>query len=181
MSTLDRWFLAKLRASTLQQLPDGARVLEIGAGTGLNFSYYPSDAHGVATEPNWSMLEIAKRKDRPAGIQLVQSCAEQVPFADDYFDAALATLVFCSVERPQQAFAELRRVVKPGGKVLLLEHVRPSGLLGPMFDLLNFMTVRMFADHFNRQTANEAQTSGLKLESVEHRFLGIINLISCRV
>lgn len=181
MGPLDRWFLAKLRASTLRQLPANARILELGAGTGLNFSYYPSDAAGVATEPNWSMLQIARDKERPASLQLVQSCAEQIPFADDYFDAAFATLVFCSVEQPQQAFAELRRVVKPGGTVLLLEHVRPRGLLGPIFDVMNFFTVRLFADHFNRQTANEARESGLKLENVEQRFFGIINLISCRV
>jgi ubiquinone/menaquinone biosynthesis C-methylase UbiE len=181
MAPLDRWFLGKLRAATLRQLPENARVLELGAGTGLNFPFYSPTAAGVATEPNWSMLEIAKSKDRPANIQLVQNCAEQLPFADNYFDAAFATLVFCSVARPEQAFAELRRVVKPGGAVLLLEHVRPGGLLGPLFDLLNMFTFRLCADRFNRRTAKEAEANGLELVKVDRHFLGIINLISCRV
>jgi ubiquinone/menaquinone biosynthesis C-methylase UbiE len=178
---LDRWFLARLRANTLRYLPPSARVLEIGSGTGLNFIFYPSDATGVASEPSSGMLDIAKRKARPEGVRLVQSCAQNLPFDDNSFDAAFATLVFCSVAQPQEAFAELRRVVKTGGTVLLLEHVRPDNLLGPIFDLLNFITVPLFADHFNRRTANDAGRSGLTVVKVEKSLLGIINLIACRV
>jgi ubiquinone/menaquinone biosynthesis C-methylase UbiE len=127
------------------------------------------------------MLKIASQKKRPDNIRLVQSCAEQLPFADDCFDAAFATLVFCSLARPEEAFAELRRVVKQAGTVILLEHVRPNGLLGPVFDLLNLVTVPLFDDHFNRRTAEEAQANGLQLVKVERSLLGIINLISCRV
>ena len=130
---LDRWFLARLRANTLNYLPPGARVLELGAGTGLNFVFYPTNATGVASEPNNNMLRLASAKERPDKIQLVQSCAEQLPFKNNSFDAAFATLVFCSVAQPEAAFSELRRVVKPGGTVLLLEHVRPGGLFGSVF------------------------------------------------
>ncbi|MDQ5846220.1 MAG: class I SAM-dependent methyltransferase [Acidobacteriota bacterium] len=178
---LDRWFLARLRASTLRYLPENARILEIGAGTGLNFVYYPDNALGVATEPSREMLRIANHKPRPTGVRLLQSCAEALPFKSGSFDAAFATLVFCSVDSPAKALAELRRVVRPGGTVLLLEHVRPKGILGPVFDLLNLITVPLFDDHFNRRTADEVRAAGLSLLRVEKSMLGIINLIACRV
>ncbi len=181
MRPLDRWFLARLRATTFRYLPEDARILEIGAGTGRNFVYYPTNTLSIASEPSREMLKIASEKKRPDNIRLIQSCAEQLPFADDCFDAAFATLVFCSLARPEEAFAELRRVVKSGGTVILLEHVRPNGLLGPVFDLLNLVTVPLFDDHFNRRTAEEAQANGLQLVKVERSLLGIINLISCRV
>ena len=177
----ERWFLARLRASTFQHIPPDGRILEIGAGTGLNFVYYPDNATGVATEPSREMLRIAAEKNRPLGLRLLQSCAESLPFQTGSFDAAFATLVFCSVESPTRALAELRRVVRPGGTIVLLDHVRPGGLLGPIFDLLNLITVPLFDDHFNRRTADAASAAGLELLHVEKRLLGIINLIACRV
>jgi len=181
MRPLDRWFLARLRASTLRCLPNDSRILEIGAGTGLNFIYYPDNALGVATEPSTEMLRLAAEKRRPRGVKLLQSCAEALPFKNNSFDAAFATLVFCSVKSPAEVFSELRRVVRPGGTVLLLEHVRPKGLLGPVFDLLNLLTVAFFDDHFNRRTADEARASGLDVLRIDKSMLGIINLITCRV
>jgi ubiquinone/menaquinone biosynthesis C-methylase UbiE len=181
MRPLDRWFLARLRASAIRYLPEDARVLELGAGTGLNFVFYPPSARGVATEPSRQMLRLASTKEKPADVRLIQSRAEQLPFKNNSFDAAFATLVFCSLAQPAEAFAELRRVVKPGGTVVLLEHVRPGGLLGPVFDLLNRITVPLFDDHFNRRTAHEAQANGLEVVKVERSLLGIINLIACRV
>jgi len=181
MSPLERWFLAKLRASTFQHLPQDAHILEIGAGTGLNFVYYPEKATGVATEPSKEMLRIATEKKRSHGLKLLQSCAENLPFKTGAFDAAFATLVFCSVQSPAKALAEMRRVVRPGGTIVLLDHVRPGGVLGPIFDLLNLITVPLFDDHFNRRTVDAARAAGLELISVEKHLLGIINLIACRV
>lgn len=177
----ERWFLSRLRARTLESLPAGARTIELGAGTGLNFIYYPTNATGVATEPSGGMLSIARQKSRPASVSLVQSSAEELPFENGSFDAAFATLVFCSLASPTEAFSEIRRVVKRGGSVVLLEHVRPRGLLGVLFDLLNLITVPLFDDHFNRRTASSAQLAGLSVLRVEERLLGIINLIVCRV
>lgn len=180
MSPLQRWGLVRLRQETIRQLPAG-RILEIGAGTGLNFVHYPPDAHGVATEFSREMLRIASTKAKPASVQLLQNRAEDLPFKNHSFDAAFATLVFCSVEHPAPAFAELRRVVRPGGTIVLLEHVRPRGILGPLFDLLNVFTVRLFADHMNRRTAAMVAEAGLEVIDVKSRLLGIINLIKCRV
>ena len=177
---LDRWFLGRLRESTLRYLPDDARVLEIGAGTGLNFVFYPMNCWGVATEPSREMLRIAGKKRRPENVRLVQSSAEHLPFQDNSFDAAFATLVFCSLTSPDQPFSEIRRVLKPAGMLLLLEHVRPDGLLGPIFDLLNLITVPLFNDHFNRRTAMAACAAGLEVVKIEKSMLGIINLIVCR-
>lgn len=181
MRPLERWFLARLRATVFSYLHGNARILEIGAGTGRNFVFYPTTTFAVASEPSREMLKIARQKERPKRVALIQSWAEELPFKTDSFDAAFATLVFCSVDHPVQAFAELRRVVKSGGTVILLEHVRPGGLLGSVFDLLNLFTVPLFNDHFNRRTAEEAQANGLQLVKVERSLLGIINLISCRV
>lgn len=176
---LERRLLARLRAETFKALPRESRLLEIGAGTGLNFPYYPPEVCGVATELSREMIRRAEAKHRPACVHLVQNSAERLPFPAASFDAACATLLFCSVASPAAAFAELRRVVRPGGTIALLEHVRPPGLLGYFFDLLNVFTVRLFDDHFNRRTSEEARRAGLHTLSVERRALGIFNIIVC--
>ena len=181
MRPLERWFLTRLRAQTFNLLPRNARILELGAGTGRNFVFYPDETSGVASEPSREMLKIAKDRKRPAAVTLVQSRAEELPFQSAVFDAAFATLVFCSVNSPAKTFAELRRVVRAGGTVLLLEHVRPDGVLGPVFDLISRVTVPLFEDHFNRRTADDARAAGLQVLGVEKSLHGAINLISCRV
>jgi len=180
MRPLDRWFLGRMRQKAIELLPKNARLLEIGAGTGINFHLYSYGQTGVAAEPSGEMLRVARTKPRPYGIGLVQSCAEDLPFESGSFDTALATLVLCSVESPQEALSELRRVVNPGGSIVLLEHVRPGGLLGLVFDLFNFMSVPLLDDHINRRTVAEARAAGLELVQVEKRLWGIINLIVCR-
>ncbi|MBC8031909.1 MAG: methyltransferase domain-containing protein [Pyrinomonadaceae bacterium] len=181
MRPLERWFLKRWRAELFAELPKGGVILEVGAGTGLNFAFYPQAAVGVAIEPSIEMLKIARNKNRPEGLTLVQGFAEKLPLGDASFDAAFASLVFCTVESPQAAFMELRRVVRPGGTVVLLDHVRPDGLLGPVFDLLNMIMVPLCGDHVNRRTAATARTAGLDVLRIQKRGLGIFNLITCRV
>ncbi len=181
ISRFEQRFFPTLRAEALSRLPANARILEVGAGTGLNFAHYPAGASGVASEPNSEMIKRAGYKQKPSRVSLVQNCAEQLPFADDSFEAAFATLVFCSVSSPQAALAELHRVVRSGGLVVLLDHVRPGGLLGPVFDLLNLLTVPLFADHMNRRTSELAKDAGLEVVDVKRHAWGIVNLITCRV
>ena len=180
IAPLERKFLSRLRSQTLSALPENSCILEVGAGTGLNFPFYPQGTRGVASELSCEMLKVARAKERPPSVHLTLSNAEELPFVDASFDAAFATLVFCSVASPQRAFAELRRVVRPGGVVALLEHVRPKGVLGFLFDALSLLTVALFDDHFNRRTADEARRAGLQLISVECRALGIVNIIICQ-
>ncbi len=181
MRPLERMLFARLRERVFQLLPDSARTLEVGAGTGANFKLYKREAHGVASEISSKMLDEASIKPRPSGITLVQANAEDLPFASHTFDAAFATLVFCSVQSPAKAFAELRRVVRPNGRVVLLEHVRPHGaFLGRAFDALNALTVPLFDDHFNRETADDAQRAGFHIESIEPHARGIVQVITLR-
>jgi ubiquinone/menaquinone biosynthesis C-methylase UbiE len=182
MRPLERVGLGRLRASALAEMPEGGRLVEVGAGTGANFAFYPKGARAACAEPSREMLLRAREKpERPAGSALVQAFAERLPFADGTFDAGLATLVFCSVAAPAEGLAELRRVVRAGGRVVLLEHVRPEGALGYAFDALSLLTVALFEDHFNRRTADEARRAGLSVERVEHHLLGAVQLIVCRV
>ena len=75
----------------------------------------------------------------------------------------------------------MQRVIKPNGKIILLEHIRPKGLLGYIFDFFNIFSVALIADHFNRQTAKIAEQSGLKVLEVKEKAFGIVNLIVCEV
>jgi ubiquinone/menaquinone biosynthesis C-methylase UbiE len=176
----ERLFLARLREQTVAALPAGGRFLEVGAGTGLNFSYLRPETRGVASELSREMIRCAEMKSRPQALSLVQANIEALPFPDDYFDGALSTLLFCSVASPQKSFAELRRVVRADATVAMLEHVRPPGLLGPLFDFFNLFTVPLCEDHFNRRTAQEAGRAGFRVERIERAVLGIFNIIVLR-
>jgi ubiquinone/menaquinone biosynthesis C-methylase UbiE len=102
-------------------------VLEIGAGTGVNLGHY-TDAvtELVLTEPEEPMAKRLEEKAAASGRQatVVRAPAERLPFPDNSFDTAVCTLVLCTVTDPERALAELERVLKPGGRLLFLEHVR---------------------------------------------------------
>lgn len=106
------------------------RVLEIGAGTGLNLPHYPDGIDLVLTEPEAPM---ARRVGQP----VVPATAEALPFEDASFDTAVSTLVLCTVTDPARAVSELARVLRPGGRLLFIEHVRGEGRLARWQDRLN--------------------------------------------
>ena len=107
------------------QVPEG-RVLEVGVGTGKNLPYHPPGAQVVAIDISERMLRRAQQRAEELGktVELYQMDAQRLDFSDDSFDAAVATFIFCSVPDAVQGLRELGRVVKPEGKILLLEHVR---------------------------------------------------------
>src|SRR3954469_20812294 len=116
-------------AKRREQLLAGAngRVLELGAGTGLNLRYYPNGLDElVLTEPAAPMVSrLERRADRDGrSCRVIAASAESLPFEDDSFDTVVSTLVLCTVDDPRRAIGEIARVLRPGGRLLFLEHVR---------------------------------------------------------
>ncbi len=165
----------KLRRATAGQ----ARgvILEVGAGGGYNFAYYdPALAERVeAVEPDATMLTYARRRAAQARvpITLTQAPAEALPFADGAFDTAVVTLVFCSVVDPERGMRELLRVLKPGGLLLMAEHVRAAnGGLAAIQSAMVPLTTRFSGNcHWNRDTASVVQQAGFA-ETRVHRVAG---------
>jgi len=141
----------------------GGRVLEVGAGTGKNLPYYPEGARVVATDLSSGMLARAMEKSggRSAPVRFVVSDAEDLAFKDGVFDKVVVTCVFCSVPDPVRGLREVRRVLRPGGEVVLLEHMRPGGLLGRLFDILDPIASRLMGPHINRRTLENIRRAGL--------------------
>jgi len=162
----------------------GPEVLEVGVGTGKNMPFYPDHLSITAIDLTPGMLVRAQKKKEKLGlgVDLHIGDVQKLDFNDDTFDAAVATFVFCSVPDPIGGLKELQRVVKSGGQIILMEHVR-SGipLLGAMMDILNPMMVRIIGANINRPTVDNVRRAGVEIERVEHLGRGdIFKLIHTR-
>jgi ubiquinone/menaquinone biosynthesis C-methylase UbiE len=146
-------------------------VAEVGAGTGRNFAHYPSAVtEVVATEPDPHMLRRAREAVREASVpvRLERASADELPFEDDTVDTVVATLVFCTIPDPAAALAEIRRVLKPGGAMLFLEHVRAEDpRLARWQDRIQPVWSFFGAGcHPNRDTPAAIERAGFELEEL---------------
>ena len=145
----------------------GSRVLEVGVGTGKNLSYYPPSVKITAIDLSRRMLSHARKKAQHNNpkVELLEMDVQQLAFPDHFFDTVFATFVFCSVPDPAAGLKELRRVCRPDGRLLLLEHMRPGNpLLGCLFDLLNPLVVRIMGANINRRTIDNIESAGWQVE-----------------
>ncbi len=161
----------------------GSRVLEIGVGTGKSFPYYPVGMTITAIDLSPRMLEQARTHAAHSQIvvDLHEADVQALPFADASFDTAIASCVFCSVPDAVLGLRELRRVLVPGGQLLLLEHVlsrRP--LLRRVMNLVSPLVVRRMGANINRETVENVRRAGFAELQVEDLWLDIVKLIEAQ-
>jgi SAM-dependent methyltransferase len=176
-SALYDWFIRSTEEAGLRDMrretlaAASGRAIDIGSGTGANLGLYPDAVTElVCAEPDPHMLKRlrAKAEEGMARPEIVQAPAESLPFPDSSFDTAVFTLVLCTVPDPSAALAEAARVLKPGGTLLFVEHVRSEEAgLARWQDRLEGPW-RFFGDgcHCNRDTVHSIEDSPLTVELV---------------
>jgi SAM-dependent methyltransferase len=174
----ERRWMEQRRAALLS----GARgeVLEIGGGTGANLPHYRGVGRVTVSEPDPFMREKLRPKLENAGVpvEVSDAGAEALPFPDDAFDTVVSTLVLCTVPDQRAALREIRRVLRPGGRLLFIEHVRGEGRAARWQDRIEPLWRRLLAGcHPNRDTVDAIEAAGFRVEPLE-RFLPPVPLAS---
>lgn len=158
-------------------------VLELAAGTARNLPYYPAEIALTGIELSPRMLEIGQQRARELGrdADLRIGDAQALDFPDASFDTVVCTLGLCTIPDPRRAVAEARRVLRPGGRILLLEHVRSSSLpIRLLQRLLEPLAVRFAADHLTREPLDYLAAEGFTVEQHERSKWGIVERVCAR-
>lgn len=158
-------------------------VLEVAAGTGRNLPHYPADVRLVVTDFNEPMLDIARSRAAHLGreVEFQLADAGALDFADERFDTVLCTLGLCSVPDDGRAVREMTRVLRPGGRLVLLEHVRsPSAAVRAGQRMLDVPSVRFCCDHLTREPLDRVREQGLEIEALERSKAGIVERLLAR-
>jgi ubiquinone/menaquinone biosynthesis C-methylase UbiE len=164
-----RRLFAKMRGATLM----------VAAGTGNDFKFFPPNMDVVAIDISPKMLERAATKAGAyrGSIELRQMDVCNLEFPDAAFDTVATAFTFCSVPKPVAGLRELRRVLKPDGQLIMLEHVRSAiGPLGLLMDIMTPLTSR-FGPSLNRDTVGNVQKAGFRLCRVENVYLDVVKII----
>ncbi|WP_430981084.1 class I SAM-dependent methyltransferase [Thermalbibacter longus] len=168
-----RWAAAQARGETL----------EIGIGTGRNLPYYPAEVRLTGIDVSPAMLELARERARQLNrpVELRAGDAQALDFPAASFDTVVSTLSLCTIPDPAQAVREAARVLRPGGRLILLEHVRSPLLPVRVIQrLLEPITVRLEHDHLLREPLEYVEAAGLVVEQLERSRLGLVERLVAR-
>jgi ubiquinone/menaquinone biosynthesis C-methylase UbiE len=170
MATTEAAGLGALREQVLANA--AGDVVEIGGGTGANLSLYGNDVRSLTvTEPEAPMLRRLERRaaERAPQAMVLRAPAEDLPFDDDSFDVAVSTLVLCGVSDQPRALRELRRVLRPGGRLLFLEHVRSDDpKIARHQDRMNPLNRFVVCCDCNRPTLSCIEAAGFTITTLQH-------------
>ena len=164
-----RRLFAKMRGATLM----------VAAGTGNDFKFFPPNMQVVAIDISPKMLERAAKKAGAysGSIELREMDVCDLEFPDSTFDTIATAFTFCSVPKPVAGLRELRRVLKPDGQLIMIEHVRSAiGPLGIFMDIMTPLTSRI-GPSLNRDTVGNVQKAGFRLRRVENVYLDVVKII----
>jgi ubiquinone/menaquinone biosynthesis C-methylase UbiE len=159
------------------------KVLEVGVGTGRNFPFYPQGVRLTSIDLSPAMLEIARKRAEELGLEvdLREGDAQQLPFADASFDTVVCTLSLCNIPDDRRAIAEMKRVLRPGGRLLLLDHVRASSKVWLAVQrVLEPLSWRFSCDHLLRRPLEHVLAEGFEVEQRERSKAGIVERLSAR-
>jgi ubiquinone/menaquinone biosynthesis C-methylase UbiE len=166
-----RWVCSRARGDTL----------ELAVGTGRNFTEYPADVRVTGIELSPAMLNIARRRaqDLNRHVDLRLGDAQALEFPEESFDTVTCTLSLCTIPDDRAAVAEVRRVLRPGGRFLLLEHVRSTRpVIRAAERLLDPLAVRFAADHLAREPLAHLAAEGFTIDELERSKLGIVERVA---
>jgi len=181
MRFFDRIAFGPSRAWICQQATGD--VLEVAIGTALNLPHYPAEARLTGIEWSPAMLAHARRRAEQLGraVTLREGDAQALPFPDASFDTVVCTLSLCAIPDDRRAVAEMIRVLRPGGRLLLLDHVAGSAWpVRAVQRLLELVTVPAGGEHFLRRPLHHVQAAGLDIERHDRFKLGIVERLTAR-
>lgn len=159
------------------------KTLEIAVGTGLNLSHYPSGVSVTGLDLSPEMIEIARERANSVEIEveLIQGDAHQLEFPDDAFDTVVATYSLCNIPDPERAVAEMKRVLRPDGKLILVDHIRST--VRPVFwvqKAIEFVTSRLEGEHMTRRPLRYVEAQGFEVLERQRMRAGIVERLVAR-
>jgi ubiquinone/menaquinone biosynthesis C-methylase UbiE len=181
MRLMERLLFGDGRAWVCSQASGG--VLEVAIGSGRNLPSYPRGIRLTGIDLSENMLTIARRRAAALGreVDLEQADAQALPFPDATFDTVVCTFSLCSIPDDRKAVAEMKRVLRPGGKLLLIDHVpSTTRLLRDVQRLLEQVTLRLEGQHMLRRPLQHVLAEGFQVERAERLKAGIVERVSAR-
>ncbi|SFB60718.1 phosphatidylethanolamine N-methyltransferase /phosphatidyl-N-methylethanolamine N-methyltransferase [Amycolatopsis marina] len=181
MGFADRKFFGDTRQWVCGQAH--GRVLEVAVGTGLNLPFYSDDATVTGVDLSPAMLEQARLRVEELGrpVDLHEGDAQRLEFPDDSFDTVVSTFSLCAIPDERVAIAEMRRVLRPGGRLVLADHVvSTSAPVRLIQRLLELVSIPLGGEHFRRRPINDVTAQGFAVERQERFKLGIVERLVAR-
>lgn len=161
----------------------GGEVLEIAIGTARNLPFYPEGVRLTGVELSPAMIDLARRRVAELGVEvrLRLGDAEALGFPDESFDTVICTYALCTIPDDGAAVREARRVLRPGGRFVLAEHVRsPNPVVRTIERMIEPLAVRLGGDHLTREPLEHMRAEGFVIETVNRSKLGIVELVAAR-
>jgi ubiquinone/menaquinone biosynthesis C-methylase UbiE len=181
MQFFDRKLFGDTRAWICRQA--NGQVLEVAIGTGLNLELYPDDIRLTGIDLSPAMLKLAHDRASQLGrtVELQEGDAQALAFPDNSFDTVVCTFSLCAIPDERQAVAEMRRVLRPGGRLLLADHIAGSAWPTRAVQwLLELVTIPLGGEHFRRRPLEQVRAQGFQVERQERFKLGIVERLAAR-